>query len=436
MVGIPRSRNFVLVVVVLAMALALCLAPFAAAAPLAPILIDHFTTPQGPLVASLGAPASSSVSGPEIVGTERDLQVTVVTGSPGNAEVRAEADQLQHSQGSGVRAQTLAQWDGVDGSIALNPNGLGGMDFTVGNTMNAILIDVPLNDLPIDLIFTFYSGANSSRATLTLPGGQETGDPVATYIIPYVAFTTLAGSGANFSSVGAIELLIDGEDARDVTIHDIRTADLDWGDLPDNYPTRYVNNGARHVLGSLFLGPTIDPFELDGLPSAQATGDDTSGTDDENGVVRTPGVLWEQGPNRGSVDVTVTGGAACLAGWIDWNNNGSLADLGDNILPNSPLNTGTTTLTFLVPVVPDNGTFSARFRLYAPDAAGACTTARTPTGGAINGEVEDYRWAFGPNAVSVSAFSGRSTSLALPVASILLVALAAAAVVLRRRLLA
>lgn len=412
--------NFASVALVLAL-LTLYVVPGAAAAPAAVLTIDHFDTVQGPLIASIGSPASSSVSGANILGVERDMQISVPSGSAASASARALDSQLMHSQDSGVFAQTLVQWDGVDGTMTLNPTGLGGVDLTQGNTQNGLAVTVLLNDLPIDLKFTVYSGANSSTTTLTLPGGQPSTAGAKDYYIPYAAFATLAGSGADFTNVGAVELLIDGyNDATDLTIGEIRTAEFDWGDLPDSsvggpdYPTQYADNGPRHLIGSLYLGSLIDPFEVNGAPSVGATGDNVSGQDDEDGVQPTNGVLWDAGLNGGSVDVTVTGGPGCLSAWVDWNNNGSLTDAGDNILSNVLVNTGTTTHTFFIPTDPASGSFYARFRLYATDPGNVCTSSKAPTGQAVNGEVEDYQWSFGPNAVSISAFSGTSAASALP----------------------
>jgi hypothetical protein len=434
-----RSIHRPLLAATLIIGLTFAAVPFAGAAPSAVLIIDHFDTAQGPLTASLGVPAASSVSGANVIGAERDLQVSVVSGSPGNAKVEALNSTLAHSQDSGVIAQTLVQWDGADGAIALNPTGLGGVDLTQGNTQNGLVITVLLNDLPIELEFTVYSGANSSTTTLTLPGGQPTGAGPKNYYIPYAAFTTLAGTGANFASVGAIELLIDGvNDATDLTIGVIETAEFDWGDLPDssvggpNYPTKFAVNGPRHVIGNLFLGASVDPFELNGAPTTPANGDDVSGADDEDGVAPTPAILWQTGANGGSIDVTVTGGPGCFSGWIDWNNDGDFADGGENILSNVSLAAGSSTQTFFVPVSPDSGSFYARFRLYAPDSGGGCATVREPIGQAVNGEVEDYLWSFGPNAVNLSSFGATASPASLPVIGGVLAALGAGVVALRR----
>ncbi len=203
---------------------------------------------------------------------------------------------------------------------------------------------------------------------------------------------------------------------------------LDYGDLPEgtapyNYSmTTKANNGARHIPGTIYLGNSVDS-ETDGQPNQLATGDDDTGVDDEDGGVRALSPeKWVGG--EGAVDVTVTGGNACLSAWMDvWNSNsndvgqdGDFNDSGvtggiswnENIINNVPLTPGTHTLTFNLP--PDAATYNvySRFRLLADaDNDGDCSDQAAPqlTGLAINGEVEDYVFSFDPTAVSLQSFS-------------------------------
>ena len=225
----------------------------------------------------------------------------------------------------------------------------------------------------------------------------------------------------------------------------------DRGDLPDgtlgvpqSYPTLNENDGPSHLVGpNLYLGQCVDA-ESDGQPDSVASGDDPAvaapsygtcaTTDDEDGVQRTPDASWTTGPNGGSVDVTVAGGPGCLSGWIDWNGNGDLTDKGDSILDKVPLNPGTSTRTFAVPV-PVNGTYYARFRLYPIDGNNLCTTAGTPTGEAPGGEVEDYQWGFVPTAVTLSGISASSAAspVALPLGIVTILGVLLGGIVLARR---
>ncbi len=181
---------------------------------------------------------------------------------------------------------------------------------------------------------------------------------------------------------------------------------MDMGDLPSAYGiTSLGEDGARHVIpasGAIYLGAGVPDSEPNGQASANVDGDDLSGGDDEDGVVAS-GLPWTDGPNGGSIDVTVGGcsGTCYLSGWIDWGVDGSLYDAGDRILLAYPVTNGTQTITFDIPAgTPLNTTYYARFRLFETDTA----IAALPTGVAYNGEVEDILFDFTPTAVELGSF--------------------------------
>ena len=157
--------------------------------------------------------------------------------------------------------------------------------------------------------------------------------------------------------------------------------DLDYGDAPDpSYPTLKVNNGARHVMGGLYvLGSSIDS-ELNGKPDARALGDDKDGGDDEDGVFFPASV--RQGEDA-TVDVVCTSDGGILQAWIDFDMDGDWASGGENIFVNEMLVMGTNTLPFSVPLWATLGTNYARFRV-------SDITDLSYTGWASNGEVEDH----------------------------------------------
>lgn len=160
---------------------------------------------------------------------------------------------------------------------------------------------------------------------------------------------------------------------------------LDYGDAPAPYPTLLANDGARHlVTPGLRLGSLADA-ESDGRPSAQADGDDTFISDDEDGVVfTTPLAVGAQ------ATITVTAsGAGKLDAWIDFNQDGDWEDPGERIFTGRSVTAGANVLTFDVPPEAVLGRTFARFRLSSAGVASA-------TGYAPDGEVEDY-------AVNISA---------------------------------
>lgn len=180
---------------------------------------------------------------------------------------------------------------------------------------------------------------------------------------------------------------------------------IDFGDLPAAYlQTLNGDDGARHCMSSLKLGAAADA-DPDGQESAAAQGDN------DDGVVATGN--WSDG--SGDLLVTVSGGSACLSAWLDYWDGTSFGadddfyDPGEQIFERTALTTGTTPLSFSLPVGAASGgqEFFGRFRLVPDlDGDGDCTDQAEifATGLESGGEVEDYRFTFDPTAVSVSAF--------------------------------
>ena len=168
--------------------------------------------------------------------------------------------------------------------------------------------------------------------------------------------------------------------------------DVDRGDLPDVYRTSAGRLGPAHILdGVTFLGSSVDA-DTNGFPSNDALGDDTDGTDDEDGVTFDTPINPEQ-PANISVTASTDG---FLNAWIDFNSSGNLDEVTvthvNGTLLASPtniddlaLNAGETVLTIDVPL-DARGEMAARFRFTA-DPMG---DQRSTTGLAATGEVEDY----------------------------------------------
>ncbi|MBN1877261.1 MAG: DUF11 domain-containing protein [Anaerolineae bacterium] len=160
----------------------------------------------------------------------------------------------------------------------------------------------------------------------------------------------------------------------------VYTPSEDWGDAPDSYNTILTSNGPRHTAGTLFMGGSID-VEIGGLPSANATGDDTNGIDDENGVTFTTSPLISGNPAIVTVNAS---GAGLLDAWIDFNRDGDFADAGEQIFASQSLVAGNNALTYAVPAgaVPGSPAY-ARFRIS--NAGGLSYNGASP-----DGEVEDH----------------------------------------------
>ena len=163
---------------------------------------------------------------------------------------------------------------------------------------------------------------------------------------------------------------------------------MDFGDSPDSgafsYCTLLANHGAWHEIKAngpwMGSAPDDDP---DGLPTADAKGDDMTGSADEDGVgFSTPFVRGRSASFK--VDCSTSPRAGYLNAWIDYNRNGSWDDAGEQIVVDQLIPawlsykwTGTVPATALV------GPTYARFRI--------CSAAGLPSyGPAVDGEVEDH----------------------------------------------
>ncbi|MCB9941387.1 MAG: pre-peptidase C-terminal domain-containing protein, partial [Planctomycetaceae bacterium] len=155
---------------------------------------------------------------------------------------------------------------------------------------------------------------------------------------------------------------------------------VDYGDAPSPYPTRLVDDGARHdVVGDFFLGASVD-VDFDGQPSALADGDDKDRLDDEDGVVFNTDLV---GGSNAMITVTASASGQ-LDAWIDFNQDGDWNDANEQIFTSRLLSGGQNVLTVNVPGIATPGNTFARFRFSGSGNL-------RPTGPATDGEVEDYR---------------------------------------------
>jgi hypothetical protein len=192
------------------------------------------------------------------------------------------------------------------------------------------------------------------------------------------------------------EVIVTGNQTfTDVSFGNSDADGFDHGDAPAPYPTLESADGAKHaILPNFGLGlvgfglPAIVDGEADGIPDADALGDDLDNASDEEGVrFITP---LAPGANATiEVDVTLGGRSpGRLHAWVDFNGDGDWSDPGEQIFGNlllgetSPGNPHT--LTFTVPESAVPGPTFARFR-YAQESN------LSFTGRAFSGEVEDYQ---------------------------------------------
>lgn len=185
----------------------------------------------------------------------------------------------------------------------------------------------------------------------------------------------------------------------------------DYGDAPESYgkasaffqPTwsggevtatidAFAAGQASMSTNQTILGQTIDAEGYQ-QHSEDARGDDINGTDDEDGVIIPPDGYQTEPGGRVAQRVTCQGPGR-IAGWIDWNHDGSFG-AGEKSDERSCTN-GSATLTWTVPedVVRSvdgetgskGGTY-LRVRITNDSPA----TALKPIGNTTTGEVEDYK---------------------------------------------
>jgi hypothetical protein len=100
-------------------------------------------------------------------------------------------------------------WDGnTDGT--LNQTGLPATDLTDSGANTLIGLSVR-SDLLAPITLTFYSLGGSSSYTLNTPAQGFNATPFTNYAIAMTSFTTMSGTGANFSAITAATMLINGQ---------------------------------------------------------------------------------------------------------------------------------------------------------------------------------------------------------------------------------
>lgn len=186
--------------------------------------LDSMQTQQS-VVASFpnSTPTSSAVGAPEAVGGERDIFANATSGDLNiAANSNSNPGVLVFSVGAGANGTRIVTYDGADNNATtLNPNGLSNLDLTSGGTANAFRFLIG-GETGTQLTVRIFSGANASTRTVSIPvtaGALAT----ATLDIPFADFTTSAGTGASFTSVGAIQLEVTGPDSADAIIDSFGT---------------------------------------------------------------------------------------------------------------------------------------------------------------------------------------------------------------------
>lgn len=152
------------------------------------IPIDLFDTDQTALLDATtgdgGMSSSVTTMGSDILGGERDLFVELLS-NPSNlafpATIQVAAGQLSFSVGSQATATSTVQWDGIDGSSALNEVGLGGVDLSGSTNFEIATI---FSDLGFEFVIEAYTDADNWTSISFSASGVA---------VPTTSFIPLAG---------------------------------------------------------------------------------------------------------------------------------------------------------------------------------------------------------------------------------------------------
>ncbi len=172
-------------------------------------VIDPFSGGAQTLSADSGTPVvNGSAADASIVGGERDIQLTYTSGIQDvQLDIIPGISTLSFSSNLQVLGNALLQYDGVDGTSTLDATGLGGITLNATDANAGIQLSTRGDNAGGTAVVRVYSNATDfSTSTVNIPG-QTTPEPI---FVAFSSFTTGGGAGADFNSVGAIEVLING----------------------------------------------------------------------------------------------------------------------------------------------------------------------------------------------------------------------------------
>jgi hypothetical protein len=186
-------------------------------------VIDDFLVDTNTLIISLTPddPVPTTLTGGTtdggILGGERDLSLTAEEAQNNVVLTSGVSGGFWSvSTPNGASGFSFLQYDGVDGSTNLNPDGLGGVDLTSDSAFAFQL--VVQSDLVTEYTLTVYSlGGGQGSATIDIPAGNSPNQ----FLIAYTDFD----GDVDFTEVGAIEILVEAHQNVDALMFDFTT----WG---------------------------------------------------------------------------------------------------------------------------------------------------------------------------------------------------------------
>ncbi len=228
---------------------------------------------------------------------------------------------------------------------------------------------------------------------------EATGDPTLTYqwrfneqAIPRQIGATLRLTDVQVNQSGMYDVVVTnpyGSARSNPAQLTVVAVEMDFGDAPDPaFPTVLKSDGARcRLIKGFWLGRDADA-EVDGQPKPDASGD---GADDD-GVTFLSDLIPGQTVKLNVFLTDAAGAAGRLDAWMDFNANGSWANVGEKIFDRQTLVPGDNALSFDIPATAVPGQTFARFRLSREGGYGFIGY------NSDGGEVEDYALVIGRSA--------------------------------------
>jgi uncharacterized repeat protein (TIGR01451 family) len=185
--------------------------------------IDSFDVTPLDLNANSAVPTAISVApATEVIGGIRKAELTYGSG-PSSVEMLVDTvnQRLFYSSAAGTTGTMTLRYDGTNGNIAINPTGLGGVNLDSDDAGAGMMLEVYRDVLLANQTYrvNVYSGA-TLISRIDRPFDPTKVGQIYKDFIPFSAFSTAAGAlgGADFSSVGAIELVVANAPDQDIRI--------------------------------------------------------------------------------------------------------------------------------------------------------------------------------------------------------------------------
>lgn len=162
------------------------------AAPASALIIDSFDD-ASVATANAGTPFDSDITAAgSFLGTNRELEANWLLGAN---NIDAEID------AGGSSLLNLSLGADTSGDISVLWQNIGGVDLTVGATLNAIALEIAFDDLPADITIEVFDGTFFGQSTITTAGG------IFVPTTESLSFASFSGT-VDFTSIESIKLVI------------------------------------------------------------------------------------------------------------------------------------------------------------------------------------------------------------------------------------